>query len=160
MKEQINIIIMAVVAIVFFGFGFFSAPKNNDIAKELKIIKGEVSKKPTGEKRDTIIEYRTIQGNTIRVIEQGELTIIRDTIIECKPFIAVLDSIVNNDTVKVSYTYPMNVFDLRMKLKNDSVPIKYITLTKYETKVIERPIWLDILSHSGAALIGYIVGGL
>ena len=168
MKDKFVIIIFAVSAMFFFGFGYFTSPKdlaeyykseNKTLEQDNKRLQGLLNERTLGNvKYDTTIIYKYVQGNTVHITEQGEVTIIRDTIVECKPFIARLDSVCNNDTINVSYSYPNNLFDLRLKLKNDSIPIKYISITKYETQVIKRPIWLDILSHSGAVFIGYAIG--
>jgi len=88
------------------------------------------------------------------------LTNINDTIIiATKPFIAVLDTIYK-DTLKVSYSFPENTFDLRIKYKLDTlkVPEKTIIVevekpkTFFE-KYVEKPLYF-----TGGLLVGFLIG--
>lgn len=57
----------------------------------------------------------------------------RDTIIQTKPFVATLDTIVSKDTIEAEYKFPENIIDLRISRSADTIAIpKIVVLEKKE----------------------------
>jgi len=106
-------------------------------------------------KRDTVLIVK--QAEPI-IIEKAKTKIVytRDTIIQTKPFIAVVDTIIKKDTVYAKFEFPANNFDLWIKKKPDSTLIQTITITKEITK--ERPWWEASAYTLGGAVIGFVLG--
>lgn len=73
-----------------------------------------------------------------------------------KPFIADYDTVTTaKDTVKLKYHYPeLLITDLYVKPHKVEIPI----ITKTEVK--QRPLWVDIATHTGAFLLGVILKSL
>lgn len=75
-----------------------------------------------------------------------------DTIYGARPYISHFDSTATNARVMFNYLYPQNIItDLKIEPKQE----QYL---KSQTIYKERSIWIDILTHVGAAGIGYGVG--
>lgn len=81
-----------------------------------------------------------------------------DTIIETRPFVASLDTIINRDTVGFRYQFPENLATILLRQAPDSVRFetRTITLTNY----VKREWWIDALTHLGAATLGYAIGSV
>lgn len=81
-----------------------------------------------------------------------------DTI--CAPFTAVLDTIVNKDTIRIEYEHPVSLFTLMIRSAPDSIryETKTVTLTNTTTTYEQRAWWIDALTHVGAASLGYAIG--
>lgn len=103
--------------------------------------------------RDTITKYQKPI-----IIEKIKAQIVykHDTIIQTKPFIARIDTVIMYDTIKASYEFPENYFSLLVKRKPDTVYTNTIYRTEYQE--IKRPLYIDILSHTGAILSGFLIG--
>lgn len=104
------------------------------------------------EKRDTV--RLTVPQEPIVIKAKPIIKYIKDTVILTKPFVAKLDTIYKHDTIKVSYEYPANVMDILMKKRPDTV-IQY-TLTREIYK--QRSIYVDVLTHLGATVVGLGIG--
>jgi len=80
----------------------------------------------------------------------------RDTIIETRPFVASLDTVVQRDTIGVLYRFPQHTFSVAIRQSPDSIryETRTITMTNYE----QRPWWIDALTHVGAVALGYGAG--
>lgn len=152
-------IVIAAIAIIFFAFGYFAAPNNINIAKQLDNMNNELNNRVINAvKFDTLYKYIEIEKPTIRFKEVAKIQYIQDTLYLTNPFIATLDTVLDLDTINVNYTFPANLFELKLAFKKDSIKTNEIYVTRYETKVVERPMWLDILSHTGASLFGFSIG--
>jgi hypothetical protein len=81
-----------------------------------------------------------------------------DTIIQTRPFVARLDTVVRRDTLGVEYRFPQHTFAVLLRQAPDSIryETRTLTLTSYE----RRAWWLDALTHVGAASLGYAIGSV
>jgi hypothetical protein len=113
-------------------------------------------------KTDTIT--KEIRLGTTVINKRSDTTIYIDNsaTIQTKPFTAVLDTIAGFDTLSVRYSFPQDSFSFKILPK--PIQFKELTTTIYKVEVmkIERPLYIDVLSHSGAAIlaafIGYFIG--
>ena len=105
--------------------------------------------------RDTII--KEIKLPPVKIVKAKPIIrIIRDTMIETKPFIASLDTIAKDDTVKMEYEFPENYFSLEVKRKPDSVRLEKLTVIE---KTMENGNWWEKPAYfTGGALLGIIIG--
>ena len=101
-------------------------------------------------KRDTVIVVK--QAEPI-VIEKSRTKLVfkRDTLIETKPFTAIIDTIIKRDTVYAKFDFPENSFDLWIRKKPDSTMVHTIYITKEIIK--ERPWWEAPAFTIGAQLL-------
>jgi hypothetical protein len=62
----------------------------------------------------------------------------------------------------LKYLFPENRFELMIRQSKDTLFNKTYTNTITETKIekVERPLWIDILSHLGSFLGGFIFGNM
>ncbi|OGU40532.1 MAG: hypothetical protein A2X61_13660 [Ignavibacteria bacterium GWB2_35_12] len=105
--------------------------------------------------RDTVI--KEIKLPPVRIVKaKPVIKIIRDTVIETKPFVASLDTIAKDDTVKMQYEFPENYFSLEVMRKPDSV--KFEKLTVIEKTTQDGNWWEKPSYFTGGALIGIIIG--
>lgn len=108
--------------------------------------------------RDTIIDTVYIQRKPIFIKSKAEIKYLRDTIIQTRPFEASLDTITTRkDTIQVKYLFPDAKFDLMLRLSQDTLKQKTIQTSAIEYKKEDRPLWLDILSHTGAFILGGLI---
>ena len=103
-------------------------------------------------KTDTI--YRKVPSEPI-VISKVRTRIVyqKDTIIETQPFTAVVDTIINSDTLHTEFSFPENSFSMLLLRKPDTVTVYKVTMLK--TPQIERKWWEVPLSILGGAALGY-----
>lgn len=104
----------------------------------IKILLGNGEK----DKISYIIEKDTIIVHQKEVIKVDKIipkiVYLRDTIIESKPFIATIDTVIQKDTVFLRYDFPENLFSMKLSPSADSIRIEKI----YEYK--ERGIsWFE-----------------
>jgi hypothetical protein len=106
-------------------------------------------------KRDTVIKY--IEHKPININnKKAKIKYIKDTIISTKPYEASLDTIINKDTISLSYIYPDNIFNLNIN--------KSIDTLKYEREIITNnnnkdSNWFDIaIAGLSGVILGYILG--
>ena len=142
-KEQI---LFAIIIAISFLTGLLTGNSCSDtvrIVKNREII------------RDTII--KEIKLPPVRIVKaKPVIKIVRDTVIETKPFIASLDTIAINDTVKMQYEFPENYFSLQVMRKPDSVRLEKLTLIE---KTMENGNWWEKPAYfTGGALLGLIIG--
>ena len=80
--------------------------------------------------KDTIIEYfpKVIKADSIK----AKIIIKRDTIIQTKPFAAVLDTVWMRDTVFLRYDYPENNFSFRISRPADSIIVPKLYEYEFE----------------------------
>jgi len=144
-----GLLILALIAISFFiGKG--------SVAPTIQYVdKPSITKEIT---YDTI--EKTVTLKPIYISNKSDTTIIIDNgqVITTKPFVATLDTILNGDTIQSKYAFPQDSFYLKLLPK----PLVYKEINTITTKIeivkVERPTWLDILSHTGAGLFGGLIG--
>lgn len=145
-------ILLFLLIIVAFIVGRYTAPIQIQYVDKPQLI--------TNIKYDTLTK-EIIKAATI-INKKADTTIIIDSTkyIQTNPFVAKLDTICAGDTVSAKFTFPQNDFYLKVLPK--PIQFKEINSTIIKTEIIkiERPIWIDILSHSGAFLIGGGIGYL
>jgi hypothetical protein len=71
-------------------------------------------------------------------------------------FTAALDTVLSQrDTVSVAFDYPAHTFAVALRQAPDTVQVEYRTVTISNTNYERRPLWVDVLTHVGAATLGY-----
>lgn len=152
MKQSIYIAIaVCVLFLAAFLVGRFTAPKDIQY-----VDKAVVSEKVI---RDTVDNIKI--RDKIQLVDSGKIVYIDSSrIIQTKAFVSTIDTICKQDTISVKYEYPKNQFYLTVLPRPDT--FKTINKLEIRTEVVklERPIWIDILSHSGAFIIGGGIGYL
>jgi len=143
--------LLALLIGVFFA-GRLTAPKNIEyVEKPLYLEKV---------KYDTIT--KTIALQTINKTFKGDsITYIDSTVkVLTAAFIASKDTIISGDTIGIKYAFPQDSF--HFKLLPKPIVYKEITKTEYLVNIvkIERPLLIDIASHTGAGLFGGFIGYL
>ena len=144
MKRQLILTVTIIIVSIIIGFLAGKSCSNDiRIIKDREVI------------RDTII--KEIKLPPVKIVRAKPLIkIIRDTVIEIKPFFASLDTIANNDTVKMQYEYPENLLSLEVMRKPDSVQSEKLTLidkTTYTGSWWEKPAYF-----TGGTLLGILIG--
>jgi hypothetical protein len=106
-------------------------------------------------KTDTI--YREVPSEPI-VISKVRTRIVyqKDTIIETQPFTAVVDTIINRDTLHTEFNFPENSFSMLLLRKPDTVTVYKVTML--ETPPQKSNWWEVPLSILGGAALGYAFG--
>ena len=106
-------------------------------------------------KTDTI--YKEIPSEPI-VISKVRTRIVyrKDTIIETQPFTAVIDTIINRDTLHTEFSFPENNFSMLLLRKPDTVTVYKVTML--ETPPQKSKWWEVPLSILGGAALGYAFG--
>ena len=153
MKDKTLYIIIGLLCLAFLGLGlaigYDLAPEPKTETKvefvNVPIIQIDTLKQSfTKIRKDTLIKYDTA------LVE----VLIRDTVrlYASKPFVSHFDTTATGGRVRLDYLFPENIIT---NLKVEPNPIRTIqTQTVYK----ERSIWIDILTHVGAAGIGYGIG--
>lgn len=69
-----------------------------------------------------------ISYDTIYIKQKAKIKYIKDTLIITKPFLASIDTNINNKIIKIDYTYPDNVFKFNLTQQDTTIfyKIKYI----------------------------------
>lgn len=78
-----------------------------------------------------------------------------DTVYTTAPFVATLDTLINQDTISLAYRFPQHAFAIDLRSAPDTLRVPM------PVRIIEdhkRPVWLDVLTHVGAAALGYAIG--
>lgn len=87
---------------------------------------------------------------------------IRDTQYLTHAFVARHDTVIVRDTIHQEFAYPQMAFSLAVRRAADSIRTVNTTTTIRDTfkttETITRPWWMDVLTHTGAAALGYIAG--
>jgi hypothetical protein len=106
-------------------------------------------------KTDTI--YQEVPAKPI-IINKIRTKIIyqKDTIIETQPFTAVIDTIINHDTLHTEFSFPENSFSMLFLRKPDTVIVQKVTTI--ETQPLKSTWWEVPLSILGGAALGYVFG--
>ncbi len=105
-------------------------------------------------KIDTIIKI--IPQKEIKIVEaKPKIKFILDTIIQTKPFVATIDTVIVRDTLYAQFMFPDNLMSINVRRSSDSVLLPQITIekTKYERN------WYETAAAFGGGLIlGLIIG--
>lgn len=89
---------------------------------------------------------------------KAKITPVRDTLILTQPFIAAVDTIINDDTLTAGYEYPDNVFSIDLRRKPDSVMVRTVTIN---TPTIKKRAWWEVPVYvAGGVLAGYFFGSI
>lgn len=143
------IVIILLLCGVFYG-GYYLGNKVN-VQREIQTI--EYSK------IDTCYQEKIIEHSPIKIFQEGKIVYIRDTIIESKPFVASIDSVMTRDTIKVSYAFPQNRFDIDLHRMPDTVHTKILILNK-TTECPPEPWYIKPIYAGAGLLIGFGLGRL
>jgi len=123
----------------------------------------------------TIITERVVETDTVireihhepLVVEQAPAEVVyipqieHDTVFyETPAFVASLDTVIQQDTLEVDYAFPQHTFSVMLRQQADSIETYEHTVYITRTEIVQRPLWVDILSHTGAIVIGYGAGSL
>ncbi|MBI5325033.1 MAG: hypothetical protein HZB41_07160 [Ignavibacteriae bacterium] len=144
MKQQlISTCLIIIVSIVIGFLAGNSCSDNVRVIRDREII------------RDTII--KEIKFPPVKIVKaKPVIKFIRDTIIETKPFEAILDTIAKSDTVRLKYEFPENYFSLEVSRKPDSLLIENLTIIDKTT--VNGNWWEKPAYFTGGTLIGIIIG--
>ncbi len=106
-------------------------------------------------------KYELVRVDTVEIVKVVEKVQIRkakpriiyknDTIYRCNGFIARLDTVVQKDTITVSYEFPEHLFNIEIARGNDTlrIPSFHYSLQKKEKT------WLD---YAAPFIIGTAIG--
>ena len=109
-------------------------------------------------KTDTLIKYDT---NYVYLRGKGKIqwlidTVYKDSIYPTKPFLSTLDTVLNKDSISISYSYPKNDFTLNIRRYDSILYINRTDTIRYTKTHYEKETnWLYVL---GGSVIGLIVG--
>jgi hypothetical protein len=131
MNTKDTILTILVVAVVTFFAGMLLSYLSCQ-PKPIVITKTET-------KIDTVIKVLPSEPIVITKMK-AKIVYVRDTIIETKPFVAQIDTIIKYDTIQAKYEFPENYFSLLVRPKPDS--IRTVTITVKEGYEIEPP-WYE-----------------
>lgn len=117
------------------------------------------------DKQSSVIDYRVdtayqvVQRPPVYVRSTATDTVYLDTgrAYTTPAFTAKLDTIVGRDTLGVGFEWPEYTFSVALKRAADSLRIETRTLTITNTNYERRAWWLDALTHTGAAALGYVI---
>lgn len=103
---------------------------------------------------DTVIQI--IPKKEIEIIEaKPKIHFVHDTIIQTKPFVAIVDTIILRDTLYAKYHFPENLMSVNLRTSGDTIRLPQITIEKEH---FERN-WYEIWAALGGGLIlGLILG--
>lgn len=117
-------------------------------------------------KPDSSIKETVILRDTVTIIQPAEpiilervkprIVYLRDTIIETRPFIATIDTVIQFDTIYATYQFPNNIFDLRISPKPDTSRFYTVYITKEVKR--ERAWWEAPAYVVGGVVIGFFLG--
>lgn len=162
MKELATILLLMIALSGAFLVGRCSAPDhsyNNGKAISDSVAGIIVS----GRKIDTVVTETVKYRPQIVYRDVAKIVYMPiDTLLEVQPFVASADTVLNScDTLSLAYEYPANILSWKLKQCPDTLIARNIYEQVFQTKIIERPLWQDILSHTGVGLaVGLIVWGL
>ncbi len=104
--------------------------------------------------KDTIVKIITPEPIVIEKVKT-KIHFIRDTIIQTRPFVASVDTIIKRDTIRCFYTFPENLLSLKINQPQDSIITHHIQLT--QTSVKRNSWWHDPLLILGGIISGYVI---
>jgi hypothetical protein len=139
MKEIIIAIASVIIGLLLF---YIFANESSENQGDVRII------------RDTIVEIVTPEPI---IIEKAKTKIryVRDTIIQTRPFVATIDTIIKHDTVRCFYTFPDNILSLHIARQQDTIITHHNNFT--QSSIAKRPWWQDPLIILGGVVSGYAI---
>lgn len=98
-----------------------------------------------------------------KIVVQGKAKIkyVRDTILTTQPFEAVVDTVLQKDTVYIAYSYPENMFNVSIARGADTNLIErnYYLVNQQQNKQSRWSTALNILGgFLGGLVVGFVVG--
>lgn len=163
-----NIIFILIITAGVFVLGRCIAPNSETVVaskidmvdKKINRIAGELdSRLVSGRKFDTIVQEKILYRQIISYQDTGRIVYVGDSVHQSRAFIASVDTVLGDcDTLSFSYSYPQNSIFWQLRQCPDTVKTVFLSETIYETKIVARPLWLDVLSHTGASLVGFGIG--
>lgn len=111
--------------------------------------------------RDTVVVERP---RTVVRVVQAPATVrvdtLRDTVIQVRPFVATLDTIIQRDTLQAAYAFPEHRFSINFRPRPDSIIFRTMVIN---TESIRRDSWWQTASWIGLGLAtglvtGYVTG--
>lgn len=149
-KDLIKDIILTIVFIVFlligFAAGYWFAP--GKIIKGDTIVQHDTSYIIVHQKPDTIIK----KANIVKTVIKSD-TLILSNNADIEQFIAYDTLLTRKDTINIAFFYPGALFRYEIFPAPDSIKIIESVREKIRYAPEQRPLWLDIASHTGAAVI-------
>ncbi|MCX7880790.1 MAG: hypothetical protein N2517_09030 [Ignavibacteria bacterium] len=137
---KLNWILIFCLAIVSFLY-IYECSRNSK--REISVAK----------KVDTIQIIKPIEKIIVKQAK-AKIKYTRDTVIVFKPFEAIMDTILNKDTIQVKYFYPENLFDFRFTRQPDTLRIPFPT---YIDDQKSKGWWKEPLLFATGVLLGYII---
>lgn len=115
--------------------------------------------------RKNVERLEIVRIDTVEIVKPKERIIVkrakpkiiylRDTIVESKPYVAVLDTIVQKDSIQVNYFFPENQMDLKILPSSDTIRVPKIIYSKEQKKNA----WMDYVVPTIVGIaFGYILG--
>lgn len=131
---QKSLIFLLLVVLILLSYIYFYKP-----IEKVRILRM---------KNDTIYK---IQKKDDLVIQKAKMKIRKNQNLNTNEYIANLDTIISGDTINLSFYYPQNEIDLRIKKQIDTMQVIY---TNYEEEASET--WINTAIYSVASfLLGY-----
>jgi len=145
--------------VIALALGFISGLLVSDYVNKPILMYKYITKVDTLKQVDTIINI--VRYPVIKIEKSpAKIIYVKDTVIQTKPFIASIDTILkpHYDTLKVEYLHPESVFNIKMLYspRRDTVYYKYlniITERSNKEEWWEKPVWV-----AGSVLVGYLLG--
>jgi hypothetical protein len=167
---KISLTLLTVCMLAAFALGYYLHPSGTEQVHYLtKTIEIPVPEFVTKQAPASAITYN---GYKRQYISTGELKGItplpvhdtityRDSIPVYVPsFIACIDTSIQSGSVtmnaNVCFEYPSAMFSWNIKTTPVSTQITLPVIQQQQ--VANRPLWVDILSHAGAGVVGYYIG--
>lgn len=112
------LIIVIIILMLLISFISYNEGKMRGVIKLRDTIETIIYKRDTIElSGEASIKYI----NKLQKIYIRDTISMIDTVIHIYPFDSKIDTILNNDTIKINYSYPANIFDLSVRYRLDSI---------------------------------------
>lgn len=139
-KEYFNLIVLIAALAAGIAAGMFLFPRE-------KIIEKPAYAKTT--RIDTVFAVKrakpiTIYKTKMKVVE------VRDTVVERRPYIAKIDTVIVRDTVSARYEFPENLLSLDVRRAADTSVVERIIVFRYVKK--ERS-WTESATLAGGGVL-------
>jgi hypothetical protein len=143
MKKWFWVIVILVFVGMIIGLLYYCLkpkPLFPDISKNEIVVDTILMKKP----------YQPVHIQGLGKLEYFQDTTNNDSVLN---FVAMLDTICQEDTFNLRYEYPLNVFTLSMEPKQDSIIFKEILLKQPHEKW-----WIKPVLVGGGLVTGLLIG--
>lgn len=140
-----------IVAIIALALGFLLGYTINSFSKKSIPAAGR-----SVIERDTVVKLIKSEPVIIEKIKP-EIHYLRDTIIETKPFIARIDTVILRDTVMAEYIFPQNLLSMKLSRGSDSLRVEQLNSVEY---LEDEKEWWELPAYVLAGVIlGFLLGG-